>query len=184
MLGSDYYLVLDQDSWRSCLALLVSFETRHCDEAACHFTQVERRVAAAERLADAQAIARATAHRHNLKAAKAAMTAVEQRLAEAERSGGLASVAEARHLHESKYPLPSYQPWHECQEDRLTFTSFLEDAERRRRKRVTEERNRRRRMVSRPRRSDDGAGPSNATPPPPPSDVNAAAEDSEDDVLF
>jgi hypothetical protein len=51
-------------------------------------------------------------------------------------------------------------------EERRTFTSFLEDAERCRRERVSEENRRRRGMVSR-HRSDDGAGLSNASPPPP-----------------
>jgi hypothetical protein len=40
-------------------------------------------------------------------------------------------------------PLPSYEPWQEREEDRQTFTCFLEDAERHRRERVREERQRR-----------------------------------------
>jgi hypothetical protein len=53
----------------------------------------ERR-AAAERLGDTQATARATAHRRNIEAARAA---AEQCLAEADRSWGLAAVAKERH---------------------------------------------------------------------------------------
>jgi hypothetical protein len=83
--------------------LLTSFEMQCRDEAARYFMHVERR-AAAERLADAQETACATAHRRNLEAAMAAMAAAEQRLVGADRSGGLASVAEARHHHENQYP--------------------------------------------------------------------------------
>jgi hypothetical protein len=60
---------------------------RRRDEAATHFMHIERR-AAAERLADAQATARSTAHRRNLEAARAAMVAAEQCLAEADQAGG------------------------------------------------------------------------------------------------
>jgi hypothetical protein len=62
-------------------ALLVSFETRCRDEAARHFMVAERR-AAMERVAEAQATARATAHRHNSEAARSAAAVTEQRLVE------------------------------------------------------------------------------------------------------
>jgi hypothetical protein len=67
-------------------ALLASFETRRRDEAARHFLVSERRVAV-ERVAEAQATARALDHRCNVEAARA-MT--EQRLNEEDRRGALA----------------------------------------------------------------------------------------------
>jgi hypothetical protein len=80
--------------------------------------------------------------------------------------------------------LASFDPWQERQEDRLTFTSFLESTERRRRERVTEERHRRNRIVFCPRLGDDGAGLSNAPPPASGgSGADATGEDS-DDALF
>jgi hypothetical protein len=136
------------------------------------------------RLADAQATARADAHRRNIEAARAAMAEAEQRLTQANRVGGLATVAAKRQRRENQYPLASFDPWAERQEERLTFTSFLEDAERHRHERVSEERRRRRGMVSRrPGRFDDGAGPSNAPPPPSSaSGIEATSKDSADNA--
>jgi hypothetical protein len=87
---------------------------------------------------------------------------------------------------QNQYPVTLFDPWAERQEERMTFTSFLEDDKRHRRKRVSGERRRCHRMVSRrPGRSDDGAGPSN-TPPPPlgASGADAAGEHSADDAFF
>jgi hypothetical protein len=50
------------------------------------------------------------------------MATAEQHFAEVDQSGRLASVAEAHHRGENQYPLPSYQPWQERQDDLLTFT--------------------------------------------------------------
>jgi hypothetical protein len=81
--------------------------------------------------------------------------------------------------------LCSLDPWQECQEGRLAFTSFLEDVERRCRERVMEESCRCHGMVFRPCRFDDGAGPSNAPPPPSgASGADAAGKDSANDALF
>jgi hypothetical protein len=55
----------------------------------------ERRAAAA-RLAEEHAAARAEAHRRNIKAARAAMAAAEQRLTQADVARGLATVAAER----------------------------------------------------------------------------------------
>jgi hypothetical protein len=60
-------------------ALLVSFEMRCRGKAARHFMVAERR-AAAERVAEAQATARATAHRRNIEVARSAAAVTEQRL--------------------------------------------------------------------------------------------------------
>jgi hypothetical protein len=136
--------------------ILASFETRHHDQLAQEFMATERRAAVA-RLADEHAAARTDAHRRNIEAARAAMSAAEQRLAQADVA--LATVVAGRQQREHQYPLPSFNASSQRQEERHTFTSFLEDAERRRRECVSEESLRRRRMVSRPpRRSDDGAG--------------------------
>jgi hypothetical protein len=70
------------------------------------------------------------------------------------------------------------------EEERGTFTSFLEDTERDRRERAIEENHRRRGMVS-GHRSGDRAGPSNAPPPPSgASGADAAGGDSDEDHLF
>jgi hypothetical protein len=138
--------------------ILASFETRHRDQLAQEFMATERRAAVA-RLADEHAAARTDAHRRNIEAARAAMSAAEQRLAQADVAGGLATVAAERQQREHQYPLLSFNASSQRQEERHTFTSFLEDAERRRRECVSEESLRRRRMVSRPPRwSADGAG--------------------------
>jgi hypothetical protein len=86
---------------------------------------VAERRAAAARLADAQA----AAHRRNIEAARAAMADDEQRLAQADRTGRLATVTAERQRCKSHYPLPSFDPWAERQEERLMFTSFLQDTE-------------------------------------------------------
>jgi hypothetical protein len=144
----------------------------------------ERRASAA-RLAEEHAAARADAHRRNIEAARDAMAAAEQRLAQADMDGGLATVAAERQGHEHQYPLPSFDASAQRQEERRTFTSFLEDAERRHRERVSKESRRCPGLVSRCR-SDDGAGPSNAPPPPPSgaSGADAAGGDSDEDVIF
>jgi hypothetical protein len=144
----------------------------------------ERRVAAA-RLVEDHAAARADAHRCNIKAARVAMAEAEQRLFRADVTGGLATVVAERQRHEHQYPLPSFDASAQREEERRTFTSFLEDAESDRRERASEENCRCRGMVS-GRRSDDEAGPSNAPPPPPSgaSGANAAGGDSDEDHLF
>jgi hypothetical protein len=99
----------------------------------------------------------------------------------------LATVAAERQHREHEYPLPSFDASAQRQEERLMFTSFLEDAERRRRERVSEESRRHRGMVSRPPRgSNDGVGPSNAPPPPPSgaSGADAAGGNFAEDVIF
>jgi hypothetical protein len=144
----------------------------------------ERRAAAA-RLAEDHAAARVDAHRRNIEAARAAVAKAEQRLFRADVTGGRATVAAERQRREHKCPLPSFDASAQREEDRHTFTSFLEDAERDRRERASEENRRRRGMVS-GRRSDDGAGPSNAPPPPPSgaSGADAVGGDSNEDHLF
>jgi hypothetical protein len=144
----------------------------------------ERRAAAA-RLAEEHAAAHANAHRRNIKAARAAMAMAEQRLAQADVAGGLATVAAERQRRKHQYPLPSFDASAQREEERRTFTSFLEDAERRYRERVSEESRRHCGMVSR-HRPDDGAGPSNAPPPPPSgaSRADATGRDSNEDILF
>jgi hypothetical protein len=167
-------------------AILASFETWCHDQSAQDFMAAEWRTAAA-RMADEHAAARADAHRRNIEAARAAMALAEQCLAQADLAGGLAAMAAERQRCEHQYPLPSFDASAQRQEERRTFTSFIEDAERRRRERVSEESHRYRGMVSHPpRRSDDGAGSSNAPPPPPSgaSGADVAGGDSDEDVLF
>jgi hypothetical protein len=72
---------------------------------------VERR-AAAERLGDAQATARANAHRRNIEATKAALATAEQRLAKADMSGGWRQWR-WNTIAEKTSTLPSYTPWQE-----------------------------------------------------------------------
>jgi hypothetical protein len=148
-----------QEAAAEQMVILASFETRRRDQSAQEFMATERRAAAA-RLADKHAAAHTDAHRRNIEAARAGMSAAaEQRLTQADVAGGLATVAAERQRHEHQYPLPSFNASAQRQEERRTFKSFLEDAERRRRECVSEESLRRRRMVSRPpHRSDDGAG--------------------------
>jgi hypothetical protein len=154
------------------------------DQSAQELMAAERRATAA-RLAEEHAAAHADAHRRNIEAARAAMPTTEQRLFQTDVTGGLATVAAEHQRHEHQYPLPSFDALAQREEERRTFTSFLEDAERCRRERVSEESHRRRGMVSR-RLSNDGVGPSNAPPPPPSgaSGADAAGGDSDEDVLF
>jgi hypothetical protein len=155
-------------------AILASFEMRRRNETTQQFMDAERRTAAA-RLADAHATACVDAHCHNIEAARAAMAAAEQRLAQADRVGGLAMVKTERQRRKNQYPLASFDPWAERQEERCTFTSFLDDAERRHHERVSEESRSRCGMVPcRP-----GRWVVNA---PPPSGANAAGEDSADNA--
>jgi hypothetical protein len=144
----------------------------------------ERRVAAA-RLAEEHAAARTDADHGNIEAVRAAIAAAEQRLFQADVTRGLVTVAAERQRREHQYPLPSFDASAQREEERHTFTSFLEDAERHRREPVSEESRRCRGMVS-CRRFDDGAGPSNAPLPPPSaaSGANTVGGDSDEDVLF
>jgi hypothetical protein len=145
----------------------------------------ERRAAAA-RLAEDHATARADAHRRNIKAARAAMAKAEQRLFRADVVGGLAKVAAERQCREHQYPLPSFDASAQREVEHRTFTSFLEEAERDRRQRAAEENRRCRGMVS-SRSSDDGVGPSSAPPPlsgASGADAAGAGEDSDEDHLF
>jgi hypothetical protein len=164
--------------------IVASFETQCRDRSAQELMAADRRAAPA-RLAEDHAAARADAHRHNIKAARATMAEAEQRLFRADVTGGLATMAAERQRHEHQYPLPSFDTSAQREEERRTFTSFLKDTERHRRKRASQENRRRRGMVSR-RRSNDGAGPSNAPPPPPSgaSGADTAGGDSDEDVLF
>jgi hypothetical protein len=75
------------------------------------------------------------------------MAAAERRLFQAYMTGGLAMVAAERQRRKHQYPVPSFDASAQREEERRTFTSFLEDAER----------HRRLGMVSR-HRSDNGAG--------------------------
>jgi hypothetical protein len=164
-------------------AILASFEMQHRDRATQELMVVERRAAAA-RLAEDHAAARADTHRRNIEVARAAMVEAEQRLFRADVAGGLAKVAEERQRREHQYPLQSFDASMQREEERRTFTSFLEEAERDRRQHATEENRRRRGMVS-GRPSDDGAGPSNAPPPPSgASGADAISKDSDEDHLF
>lgn len=144
----------------------------------------ERRAAAA-RLAEDHTAARADAHRRNIEAARAAMAEAERRLFRADVAVGLAKVAAERQRREHQYPLPSFNASAQRAQERRTFISSLEEAERDRSQRAAEENRRRRGMVS-GRLSDDGAGPSNDSPPAPSAaSVNyAAGEDSDEDHLF
>jgi hypothetical protein len=144
---------------------------------------VERKAAAA-RLADDHAATRADAYLRNIEAVRAAMAEAEQRLFRADMARGLAKVAAKRQRYEHQYPLPSFDASAQREEERCTFTSFLEEAERDRRQRAADE-NRRRRGIVSGRPSDDGAGPSNAPPPSSgASGADAAGEDSDEDHLF
>jgi hypothetical protein len=67
----------------------------------------ERRAAAA-RLAEEHAAARADAHRRNIEAVRATMAAAEQRLFQVDVTGGLVTVAAERQRREHQYPLPSF----------------------------------------------------------------------------
>jgi hypothetical protein len=134
----------------------------------------ERRAAAA-RLAEEHTAARADAHRRNIEAARAAMVEAERRLFRADVAVGLAKVAAERQRREHQYPPPSFNASAQRAQERRTFISSLEEAERDRSQRAAEENRRRRGMVS-GRLSDDGAGPSNASPSAPSAaSVNLAA---------
>jgi hypothetical protein len=137
-------------------AILASFETQRHDQSAQELMSAERWAATA-RLAEDHAVDRADAHRRNIEAARAAMAAAERRLFQADMTGGLATVVAERQRCKHQYPVPVFDASAQREEERRTFTSFLEDAERHRRERVSKESRRRLGMVSR-RRSDDGAG--------------------------
>jgi hypothetical protein len=61
--------------------------------------------------------------------------------------GAHAAVVEAHYRCRTQYPLTSYHPWQEREDELRNCTSFLEDAERRRCDRVREEWQRRCGMV-------------------------------------
>jgi hypothetical protein len=67
------------------------------------------------------------------------MAEAEQRLFRADMTGGLATVAAERQRREHQYPLPSFDASVQREEERRTFNSFLEDAERDRREHASEE---------------------------------------------
>jgi hypothetical protein len=92
----------------------------------------ERRAVAA-RLAEDHAAAHADAHRHNIEAARPAMAEAERCLFWVNVAGGLAKVAAERQRCEHQYPLPSFDASVQREQERRTFTSFLEEAERDRR---------------------------------------------------
>jgi hypothetical protein len=125
----------------------------------------ERRAAAAW-LAEDHTAARADTYRRNIEAARAAMADAERRLFRADVAVGLAKVAAERQRHEHQNPLPSFKASAQRAQERHTFISSLEEAERDLSQRAAEENRHRRGMVS-SRLSDDGAGPSNASPPAP-----------------
>jgi hypothetical protein len=141
--------------------ILVSFETQ------CHDW-------VAPELMD-HAAAHANTHRRNMEAVRAAMAEAKQHLFWVDVARGLARVVVEHQRRELPYPLPSFDASAQQEEERRTFTSFLEEAERDRHDRAAEENYRCHGMVS-GRRSDDGAGQSNA-PPPPPSGSSGADED-------
>jgi hypothetical protein len=155
-------------------AIVASFEMQRHDRAAQELMAAKRRAAAA-RLAEDHTAARADAHRRNIEAARAAMAEAETRLFRADVAVGLAKVAAERQRREHQYPLPSFNTSVQRAQERRTFISSLEEAERDRSQCAVEENHRRHGMVS-GRLSDDGAGPSNASPPPPSAaSVNFAA---------
>jgi hypothetical protein len=137
-------------------AIVASFETQHRDRAAQELMAAERRAAAA-RLVEDHTATRADAHRRNIEAARAAMAEVERRLFRADMAVGLAKVAAERQCREHQYPLPSFNASAQRAQERHTFISSLEKAERDRSQHAVEENHRRRGMVS-GRLSDDGAG--------------------------
>jgi hypothetical protein len=154
--------------------IVASFETQRHDRAALELMAAERRAAAA-RLAEDHAAARADAHRRNIEAARAVMAEAERGLFRADVAGGLAKVAAEHQRHEHQYPIPSFNASAQRAHERRIFTSFLEEAERERRQHVVEENRHCCGMVS-GRLSDDGTGPSNASPPAPSAaSVNFAA---------
>jgi hypothetical protein len=107
----------------------------------------ERRAAAA-RLAEDHTAARADAHCRNIEAARAAMAEAERRLFWADMAIGLAKVAAERQRREHQYPLPSFNASAQRAQERRTFISSLEEAERDRSQRAAEENHRCRGMVS------------------------------------
>jgi hypothetical protein len=84
-------------------AILASFEMQRRDRVAPELMAAERRAAAA-RLAEDHAAARADAHRRNINAARTAMAEAEQRLFRADVAGGLVKVAAKRQRREHQYP--------------------------------------------------------------------------------
>jgi hypothetical protein len=88
-------------------AIIASFKKQHRDRAAQELMAAERRAAAA-RLAEDHAAARADAHCRNIEVARAAMVEAERRLFRADVAGGLAKVAVERQRREHQYPLPPF----------------------------------------------------------------------------
>jgi hypothetical protein len=144
------------------------------DRAAQELMAAERRAAVA-RLAEDHTAAHADAHHRNIKAVRAAMAEAERCLFRADVAVGLVKVAAERQRCEHRYPLPSFNTSAQRAQERRTFISSLEEAERDRSQRAVEENRRYRGMVS-GCLSDDGAGLSNASPPAPSAaSVNFAA---------
>jgi hypothetical protein len=165
-------------------AIVASFKMQHHDRAAQELMATERRATAA-RLAEDHTAAHANAHRRNIEAVRAVMAEAERRLFQADMAIGLAKVAAERQRREHQYPLLSFNASAQRAQERHTFISSLEEAERDRHQRAAEENRRCREMVS-GRLSDDGAGLS-TTPPPAPSGASVAdatGEDSDEDHLF
>jgi hypothetical protein len=142
-------------------AIVALFKMQRRDRAAHELMAAERRAAAA-RLVEDHTAARADAHHRNIEAVRAAMAEAERRLFWADVAVGLAKVAVERQRREHQYPLPSFNASAQRAQERRTFISSLEEAERDRRQLAAEENRRRRGMVS-GRLSDDGAGPSTAS---------------------
>jgi hypothetical protein len=80
---------------------------QRCDRAAQELMATERRAAAA-RLAEDHAAARADAHCRNIEAARAAIAEARRCLFRAGVARGLAKVAAERQRREHQYPLPSF----------------------------------------------------------------------------
>jgi hypothetical protein len=89
----------------------------------------ERRAAAA-RLAEDHTAAHADAHHRNIEAARAEMAEAERCLFRADVAVGLAKVAAERQRCEHQYPLPSFNALAQQAQERHTFISSLEEAER------------------------------------------------------
>jgi hypothetical protein len=146
-------------------AIVASFEMQRRDRTAQELMAAERRAAVA-RLAEDHTAARADAHHRNIEAVRAAMAEAKRRLFRVDMVVGLAKVAAERQHREHQYPLPSFNASAQRAQERRTFISSLEEAERYHSQRAAEENRHCHGMVS-GRLSDDGAGTSNASPPTP-----------------
>jgi hypothetical protein len=97
----------------------------------------ERRAAAA-RLAEDHTAAHADAHHHNIEAARAAMAEAERHLFQADMAVGLTKVALESQHREHQYPLPSFNASVQRAQERRTFISSLEEAQRDRSQRAAD----------------------------------------------